>query len=1173
MKYTQLIEKRKQYKYSANICFDLENEDRLSGFIPNVTTTEILREYLYGIIQKGDIHSRILYGSYGTGKSHLLTVLSALLGHINTDGKAFDVFINSIEHYDKEFAKDIKVYVSEDKPYMVVPIYSDFSDFDRCISFSLKKEMEKLGYEICFRNYFHEALELLENWETGQDSSTRLNQILDELKIDINKLKNSLANFEALSEKMFGEVFKMMTYGASFVSGAGNLIDNLNQANQIITGDYKGIVFVFDEFGRYIEDNSESIKVKIIQDFAEYCDHTDYDNHLILVSHKQLSLYTDKMKKSLSDEWKKIEGRFKSTSINIKYDQCLSLIPHIIPKTDKWDGFRVKYSEELNCLYEQAWDFKGFLLPPEGGNPFEGGYPLHPITLYALDRLSKKVAQNERTFFTYLASDEKNSLFSQLTNLKDDRFHFIGLDYIYDYFEENIMSFRANDIYLVYKKLQYAINKLGDAQNLTEIRILKAMAVINIISDTAILSSNRNTLCHVIDEDDAGIIRAIEKLELKKIIKYMRQYGFYDFLDSSIYDLDSLIEERIPAISDDMVTTILNDEFASFAIYPNDYNFRYHMNRILVPVFAYRTDLSKKSFLKSLPTYYDGIIAFILDRNYEIKEYTIDAGIPERAICLINTLPEAMENEVKRYISVKYYYAKREELKKDDPTVEKELLLYLEEERAILNDLIDNWKNMMDKNIVSIVCGEQRNISSALELTIVASEVVEKAFPKTIIVNNDLINKNIISGAIKLARAKALEYIMGDEDDILKDCTPLSPEHTIIRSVLVKNGLYDDETNAVLNILPDGEHSGAAVRKEISDYLKRAKKTPTSLMEIYKKLKQPPYGLRDGYLPILLAFEMKKHENVSISFHGADRDYCIDEFIKAFENPEDYSIYICNWNKKQREYIEGVEALFGGYRNSKSKSRLKDLLNAMNTHFAGVSKSARTTEKFVSKKTKLYRDIMSVSYKDYNAFFFEVLPQINGDLSELSYELGVIKNELENVSKLQLAEVDRIIRKVFDITDESLIVDYFARKYEDDWSQKEHKVFDYQTNAMIEYLKTFNQANEDNKFIDELAQVITGFEIAYWNDSKMDDLYDTLARIRTQLENFEVKESLEDNEVKIIIQAGNENLRSTQFDKQELSRNGQVMLNKMKSTLENFGQSLSQEEKMQIITRLLEEIM
>lgn len=151
------------------------------------------------------------------------------------------------------------------------------------------------------------------------------------------------------------------------------------------------------------------------------------------------------MKKSISDEWKKIEGRFKSTSINIKYDQCLSLIPHIIPKTKEWNSFKRKYQEKLNELYTQAYDFKGFLLPPEneGINPFEGGYPLHPITLYALDRLSKRVAQNERTFFTYLASDEDYSLFSQLEKLNLEEFHFVGLDSIYDYFEENICSYRG----------------------------------------------------------------------------------------------------------------------------------------------------------------------------------------------------------------------------------------------------------------------------------------------------------------------------------------------------------------------------------------------------------------------------------------------------------------------------------------------------------------------------------------------------------------------------------------------------------------------------------------------------------------------------------------------------------------------------------------------------------
>ncbi|MEG0108929.1 MAG: hypothetical protein RR705_08765, partial [Lachnospiraceae bacterium] len=733
----------------------MKNDEKLADFIPNITTTEIIREYMMGIIShNAEMHSRILYGSYGTGKSHLLTVLSDLLGHVNTNGTGMKEFLKSISRYDKDLAQELKHFVEEEKPYLAVPIYSNFDAFDKCITFSLKKELERNNIEICFKSFFDDALILITKWREGKESAERLETICETNKIDIDELCRGLESYESLSEKKFNIVFKAMTYGAEFVSEAGNLLDNIALANDLIKEDYRGIVFVFDEFGRYIEDAGENIRVKDVQDLAEFCDHSDYDDYLILVSHKQLSLYTDKMKKSLSDEWKKIEGRFKSTSINVKYDQCLSLIPHIIPKTKEWNRFKKKFETELNEIYNQAFDFKGFLLPPEeeNVNPFEGGFPLHPITLYALDRLSKKVAQNERTFFTYLASDEDNSLFAQLAKMDEKEFHFVGLDAIYDYFEENICSYRAGEAKDVYKKYQFAINKLGNTtENALEIKILKVIAVIYIISDTATIAADENTIIDVIDDNKKYVQAAIYNLEKHKIIKYMRQYGYFDFLDSSIYDLDSMIEERISSITDDMAVSTLNEEFSNFVVYPHDYNYVYHMNRVFQPVFAQKSDMGKKNILHFVPKYYDGMAIFVLDSQFELSEYHT-ANVPDRSLLVINQNAVEIIKEIKRYISTKYYYSIREDLKKDDPTVEDELQLYLEEQRSVINDLVSRWKNIDNKGIAVIAHGREYVVTSENDLSEIASEIMMNCYPNTIIVNNDLVNKNVISGAIKQAR-------------------------------------------------------------------------------------------------------------------------------------------------------------------------------------------------------------------------------------------------------------------------------------------------------------------------------------------------------------------------------------------------------------------------------------
>lgn len=372
-----------------------------------------------------------------------------------------------------------------------------------------------------------------------------------------------------------------------------------------------------------------------------------------------------------------------------------------------------------------------------------------------------------------------------------------------------------------------------------------------------------------------------------------------------------MIDERLSFITDETAVSILNEEFSDFVIYPYDYNWHYHMNRIFLPIFALKADLTKKTLMRFLPKYYDGMIAFVLDKKFEISDYLNEENLPDRAILVINQNEEEILYEVKRYVAIKYYYSIRDELKKDDPTVEKELELYLNEQKSVLRDVIASWRNIETDGIAVVSKGQEYVARSDKDISEIASTIMMNSFPRTIIVNNDLVNKNSVSGAIRLARSKALSYIMNNKDNMLKNCSLLSPEHSIIRSVLSKNGLFDGEDNiGVLNTLPNGKIAGHYVSKEIDKYIRKCTNGQTSIKELYDVLKKTPYGLRDGYISVLLAYELRDHENISIYFHGSEHDYCEEELLKALESPEDYSLYICNWSETETAYIESLENVY-----------------------------------------------------------------------------------------------------------------------------------------------------------------------------------------------------------------------------------------------------------------------
>ena len=79
--------------------------------------------------------------------------------------------------------------------------------------------------------------------------------------------------------------------------------------------------------------------------------------------------------------------------------------------------------------------------------------------------------------------------------------------------------------------------------------------------------------------------------------------------------------------------------------------------------------------------------------------------------------------------------------------------------------MLDEWKHFRSDGFVVCDGMHKRSITSMEGVSDLASDVMLKTFPHTLLVNNELINKNVISGSITAAKKNAIRAIRRAAED------------------------------------------------------------------------------------------------------------------------------------------------------------------------------------------------------------------------------------------------------------------------------------------------------------------------------------------------------------------------------------------------------------------------
>ena len=486
----------------------------------------------------------------------------------------------------------------------------------------------------------------------------------------------SLREYNVEAYEKFQNLYPSLTSGSSFNPFLGFDVVELyeNVVEKLCEIGYEGVYIVYDEFSKYLESsigNATISDIKLLQDFAEKCSRSGKKQmHLMLICHKDIANYIDNnLPKEKVDGWRGVSGRFSHTTLHNNFAQMYEIISAVIKKApDFWTEFQSVHALRFSDL-EKRYVANGLI---DGNNvngvkaAIYGCYPLHPISTFILPRLSEKVAQNERTLFTFLSSQEKHTLSSFLEGPEKD-FPILTPDYLYDYFEPLFRKeVYTSEIHKIYKLTASVLQKT--LPNSIGAKIVKTISLIYMVEQFEKLPPIYDVIVDTFREsvsDTREISDALEDLINKDCIVYLRRSNNYLKLkESSGIDIPQEIAKCIESNRTSLsVKSILNDSAFDSFMYPTRYNDVHEITRYIDFLFIDSAEFwaTEDWSLKIANSKADGAIYAIIPQNAEdiekIKQAISANSQSDRIIFCVPRKYVEIDNAALEYYAVKKLYS------------------------------------------------------------------------------------------------------------------------------------------------------------------------------------------------------------------------------------------------------------------------------------------------------------------------------------------------------------------------------------------------------------------------------------------------------------------------------------------------------------------------------------
>lgn len=858
MKYSDHINIDTIYTRSINIERDTDSPEIVKSYVPTSRAVNTLYRIADTFDQDSIPRSWALIGPYGSGKSSFAVYLSHLLDDPDKEAKAY--------------------------------------------AFDILKKAEPDLFEK-FQNHMNTPKGYLHILITGSPEP-----LLHRFIVAMRDAAVKFWNKAGRKPKIIDKINKSIDNPSVSTSEVMGLVEGLSKAVKKIG---KGVLIVFDEFGKFLEYEArhyEANDIYLLQTLSELAfDRNKADLFVFTLMHQGFEEYARGLGNTLRNEWNKIQGRFEIVPFLESTEQIIHIIGKAfindLPDKSK-DIIHKKCLDIANVLAgEKA--LPGTLTPEKAVDLFAKCYPLHPLTAIILPVLCQKMAQNERTLFSYLGSKERFGFKNRLEKLESIRDWVMPWE-VYEYFIQNQPAILTDPItQRRWAEVVTAIERLGDAPA-EDIVLLKTIGLFNIIGVQAGFKASRD-LVELCSENFQAMENSMENLIGKSVVQFRKFSNEYRVWQGSDFDLEFAVQDELGQIGRfDLAETIES-------IQP------------LHPVVAHRHSIEKGALRYFIPYFVD-------IKTY--KRYKPKGGQQRLIFCMAESSDEMTigKTEVAGYFQeydVLAVCPNGSQLRQSvgevlalhrvrqncpelntDPIAQKEFKDRLVAAEIIqeqmLGDLLESpGASFWYQNGVSLEIKTKRNLQEVL------SRILNRIYISSPVIKNELINREKPSAQAAAARNKLIFAMMHHMEEKDLGIEKFPAEKGIYKAFLQATGLHRENQKGLWELIPPDKENAFnfyPVWRRIDEFLDTTTKEQKSFAELDETLVFPPYGLKAGVLPIFyLTVFLCNQKDLAFYENDVYTPYITDQHIERFmKRPDHFSV--------QRLEIKGLRAsLFDRY--------------------------------------------------------------------------------------------------------------------------------------------------------------------------------------------------------------------------------------------------------------------